>query len=59
MDISKIFGAFLSVIGIVFLIYTAFLIVGDADNLKKLIVFGILGSIFFFSGISLQKTPPK
>jgi len=57
MDISKIFGAFIAIIGIVFLVYTAFLIVGETDNIRKLIVFGVLGSIFFFSGISLQKPP--
>lgn len=58
MDISKLFGAFLAIIGIVFLIWTAALVVGESDNIRKLIVFGILGCIFFFSGISLQRTPP-
>jgi uncharacterized membrane protein len=58
MDIPKIFGAFLAIIGIVGLIYTAVMIINDTEEIKKLIVVGILGGIFFFSGISLQR-PPK
>ena len=59
MDIPKIFGAFLAIIGIVGLIYTAVMIINDTEEIKKLIVVGILGTVFFFSGISLQKPPKK
>jgi len=58
MDIPKIFGAFLAIIGIVGLIYTAVMLINDTEEIKKLIVVVILGAIFFFSGISLQR-PPK
>lgn len=59
MDIPKIFGAFLSIIGIIGLVYTAILIIDETEEIKKLIVIGILGVVFFFSGISLQKPPKK
>jgi len=39
------------------LIYAAVLFVnGGADNTKALIIYGILGLLFFFAGISLVRT---
>ena len=59
MNIKRIFGAVLTVLGIVGLIYTAVMFVntsGGAHNVKALIVYGMLGLIFFISGISLVRS---
>jgi uncharacterized membrane protein len=59
MNIKRIFGAVLTVLGICGLIYAAVLFVsssGGAHNVKALIIYGILGLIFFISGISLVRT---
>ena len=59
MNIKRIFGALLTVLGIVGLIYAAVLFVnthGGARDIKSLITYGILGLIFFISGISLIRT---
>ncbi|MBL7857512.1 MAG: hypothetical protein JNM57_07470 [Cyclobacteriaceae bacterium] len=59
MNIKRIFGAILTVLGIGALLYAAIMFVnntaGDA-NVKILITFGILGLIFFISGVSLVRT---
>ena len=59
MNIKRIFGAILTVLGIAGLIYTAVLFVntgGNTRDVKALIIYGVLGLIFFFSGISLVRT---
>ena len=59
MYIKRIFGAVLTVLGIVGLIYTAILFVntnGGARYVKALITYGVLGLIFFISGISLVRS---
>ena len=59
MNIKRIFGSILTVLGIVGLIYTAYLFVntsGGTRDIKSLITYGILGLIFFGSGISLVRT---
>jgi predicted Na+-dependent transporter len=59
MNIKRIFGALLTVLGIVGLIYTAIVFVNNASgarDIRSLITFGILGLIFFISGISLVRT---
>jgi len=59
MNIKRIFGALLTVLGIGGLIYAAILFVnttGGAHNIKALVIYGILGLIFFFAGISLIRT---
>ncbi|MEI8204095.1 MAG: hypothetical protein WCH34_13825 [Bacteroidota bacterium] len=59
MNIKRIFGSILTVLGIAGLIYTAVLFVnssGGTRDIKALIIFGILGLIFFISGISLVRT---
>jgi hypothetical protein len=56
MNIKRIFGALLTGIG--GLIYTAVLFMNTAggnQDIKSLIIYGILGLIFFSSGISLVK----
>ncbi len=59
MNIKRIFGALLTVIGIGGLIYGAILFVnttGNTHNIKALSIFGILGLLFFITGISLVKS---
>lgn len=56
MNLKRIFGAVLTVLGTVGLIYVAVVYVNAPEgenNLKSLLVYGILGIIFFVSGISL------
>ena len=59
MNIKRIFGALLTVLGIVGLIYAAVLFVnssGGTRSIKTLVIYGILGIIFFIAGISLVRT---
>jgi hypothetical protein len=59
MNLKRIFGALLTLLGIVGLIYTAVLFVGTSGGLrdiKALVIYGILGFIFFIAGISLVST---
>jgi uncharacterized membrane protein len=59
MNIKRIFGALLTILGIAGLIYAAVLFVnasGGAHQTKALIIYGILGLIFFVSGINLIRT---
>lgn len=59
MNLKRIFGAVLTVLGIVGLIYTAILFANSAagaNDIKAMIIYGILGLIFFASGISLVRT---
>jgi uncharacterized membrane protein len=53
---KRIFGIILTILGIVGLIMAAVGFVKDSNNWKELVVYGILGLIFFFSGISLINT---
>jgi len=58
MNIKRIFGSVLTILGIVGLIYTAVVFAGPSSgdsNLRSLIVYGVLGLIFFISGIGLIK----
>ncbi len=58
MNLKRIFGALLTILGIGGLIYAAVEFTGNSGNndAKTLIIFGILGLIFFISGISLVRT---
>jgi uncharacterized membrane protein len=59
MNIKRIFGAVLTLLGIISLIYTAILFVdlsGGTHTMKEVIIYCILGLIFFGSGISLIRT---
>ena len=56
MNLKRIFGAVLTILGTAGLIYVAIIYVnspGGANNLKILLVYGLLSLIFFVSGISL------
>jgi len=59
MNVKRIFGIILTVLGIGALIYFASLFLkasGTERQVKVLIVYGILGAIFFFTGISLIRS---
>ena len=55
---KRVLGLILSVLGIIGLIYAGFKFMGTsggASNIKQIIIFGILGAVFFFAGISLVR----
>ena len=59
MNLKRIFGAILTLLGIGGLIYAAYLFVnsgGTTQNIKMLATYGILGLVFFISGINLIRT---
>lgn len=59
MNVKRIFGAILTLLGIGGLIYMAVLFSntsGGVRDIKSLVIFGVLGIIFFGAGISLIKT---
>ncbi len=59
MNIKRIFGSILTILGIVGLIYGAILFVntsGGTRDTRALIIYGVLGLIFLFSGLSLVRT---
>jgi len=59
MNMKRIFGGLLTVLGIGGLIYAAVLFIyntGGAHDIKALIIYGIIGLIFFIAGIGLIRT---
>jgi len=59
MNLKRIFGALLTLLGIGGLIYTAMVFVntsGGTRDIKALIIYVVLGIIFFAAGISLVRT---
>lgn len=59
MNIKRVFGVTLTILGIAALIYFAVIFMGASGaerQIKSLIVYGFLGAIFFFTGISLIRT---
>ena len=57
MNVKRLFGIILTVLGIAGLIYTAivFMNASGGRQIKSLVVYGVLGAIFFFTGIGLIK----
>ena len=59
MNLKRIFGGLLTLLGVGGLIYVAILFVntsGGNRDVRALIMYGILGIIFFIAGISLVRT---
>ena len=56
MNLKRTFGSILTILGIIGLIYTAVSFVQGTGDVKMVITLGILGVIFFFTGISLVRT---
>ncbi|WP_207906214.1 hypothetical protein [Flaviaesturariibacter aridisoli] len=56
MNVKRTFGVILTILGIAGLIYAAVVFMdakGTSAQIKTLIVYGLLGAIFFFTGIGL------
>ncbi|MEK7720210.1 MAG: hypothetical protein AAB347_11525 [Bacteroidota bacterium] len=59
MNLKRIFGALLTLLGTGGLIYAAVLFVnasGNTRDFKSLVIYGLLGLLFFIAGISLVRT---
>ena len=59
MNIKRIFGALLTMLGIGCLIYGAVIFAnlsGGTHAVREVVIFAILGLIFFVSGISLVRS---
>jgi uncharacterized membrane protein len=58
MNLKRIFGALLTVLGIIGLIYGAigFVNSNGPTDIKILTTFGVLGFIFFMAGLGLIRT---
>lgn len=55
MNLKRTFGAILTVLGIIGMIYTGVEIVQHSGQVTTLVVVGLIGLIFFFTGIGLVK----
>lgn len=55
MNLKRIFGAVLTILGIAGLIYTGIGIIQHGGNITTLVVVGIISLLFFFSGIGLVR----
>lgn len=56
MNLKRIFGTILTVLGIIGLIYAAVGFIQNSEGYKSLVVFAILGILFFITGIGLVRT---
>lgn len=59
MNLKRIFGAILTILGISGLLYAAYLFMntqGSNEDVRGMIIYGILGIVFFSSGINLVRT---
>lgn len=58
MNLKRIFGAILTVLGVISLIYAAYIFANTStgeQNIKTTSIYGVLGLIFFIAGIGLVK----
>jgi uncharacterized membrane protein len=55
MNLKRTFGAILTVLGIIGLIYSGVEIINHTGSATTLIVVGLIALLFFFSGISLVR----
>ncbi|MBB5396429.1 MULTISPECIES: hypothetical protein [unclassified Mucilaginibacter] len=55
MNLKRTFGAILTVLGIVGLIYTGIQIIQHSGSATTLTVVGLISVIFFFTGVSLVR----
>ncbi|MBV8388602.1 MAG: hypothetical protein JO080_02255 [Mucilaginibacter sp.] len=56
MNLKRTFGAILTTLGVIGLIYTGANIVNHTAHFTTLAVVGIISLLFFFAGIGLVKT---
>lgn len=55
MNIKRTFGTILTILGVIGLIYAGYGFTQHEAANRQLIVFGIIGAIFFFTGVGLVK----
>jgi uncharacterized membrane protein len=55
MNVKRIFGTILTILGIIGLIYTGVVIIQREGNAINLTVIGAISLIFFLTGISLVR----
>jgi uncharacterized membrane protein YeaQ/YmgE (transglycosylase-associated protein family) len=58
MNLKRTFGAILTILGIIGLIYAAYIFASTATNeqsVKSTAIYGVIGLIFFIAGIGLVK----
>jgi uncharacterized membrane protein len=55
MNLKRTFGAILTLLGIIGLIYAGVTVINHSAGATSIIVFAIIGMLFFFSGISLVR----
>lgn len=55
MNVKRTFGTILTILGIIGLIYTGIAVIQHSGTATTLVVVGILGLIFFLTGISLVR----
>jgi len=55
MNIKRTFGTILTILGVIGLIYAGYGFTQHEAATRQLIVFGIIGAIFFFTGVGLVK----
>jgi len=55
MNLKRTFGAILTVLGIIGLIYAGIGVINHNSQVTTLIVVGIIAILFFFTGISLVR----
>jgi uncharacterized membrane protein len=56
MNLKRIFGAILTILGIIGLIYTGYGVINRNGDTTTLVVVGIISILFFFTGVSLVRT---
>lgn len=56
MNVKRIFGTLLTILGIVALIYSAVSFMQNTGETRVIIVWAVLGIVFFISGIGLIRT---
>lgn len=55
MNLKRTFGAILTVLGIIGLIYAGVGVINHSSQVTTLIVVGVIAVLFFFTGISLVR----
>lgn len=58
MNLKRIFGAILTILGISGLLYAAYLFMNTQasnEDVRGMIIYGVLGIVFFSSGIGLVR----
>ncbi|MFT6749124.1 MAG: uncharacterized membrane protein HdeD (DUF308 family) [Flavobacterium sp.] len=56
MNLKRTFGAILIILGIIYTAYVFANTGGNTQDIKGLAIYGILGFVFFFAGISSVRT---